>query len=466
MAFSTLQFLGAARTVTGSRFLVGSPNHRVLVDCGLFQGLKANRRRNWEPFPEPPAGIDAVVVTHAHIDHSGYLPALVRDGFRGRIVCTPETAELVQILLTDSAHLQEEEARFVNRVGSTKHSPALPLYTAADAELACGMLDPQPRDSPIELGGEMRCELRRAGHILGSATATLTLPDSRGSEISVLFSGDLGRPVHPILASPASPGRPDVVVIESTYGDRQHSPTADEIDRLADVIRATAGRGGTTVIPAFAVDRTEVVLHALHELERDDRIPEIPIYVDSPMALSVLDVYRAALERGGDELRPEVIGRDLFDPSRVTGCRTTAESKSLAGLTYPSIIISASGMATGGRVLHHLARTLPNSRNSVILTGFQAEGTRGDRLARGERSVKIFGRYVPVRADVEVIDGFSVHADSEELLAWLAQAERAPDSCYVVHGTEKASAALSTRIGDRLGWNSVVPRDLERVVLA
>lgn len=462
---STLQFLGATGTVTGSRFLVESHGRRTLVDCGLFQGLKADRERNWAPFPIDPATIDDVVITHAHIDHSGYLPRLVRLGFDGPVRCTPETAALVEILLRDSGRLQEEQAAYANRIGSSKHDPALPLYTQEDAEAACELLSPVPFDTPLSLGEGVGCRLDRAGHILGSASVLLEMTETDGRTRRVRFSGDLGRPDHPLLRPPEPVGAADVIVVESTYGGRVHTDADGELDRFATVIRETAGRGGTIVIPAFAVDRTEVVLHALEQLEAAGAIPDLPIFVDSPMALSVLDVYRSAIESDSPEMRPGLGALGAFDPGKITECRTTQESKGLAELTYPSIIISASGMASGGRVLHHLARLLPDRRNAVVLTGFQAEGTRGDRLQRGERTLKIFGRYVPVRADVEVLDGFSVHADADELIAWLQTAETEPDCCYVVHGSRSASAALVDRITSDLDWLAVAPRPLEKVVL-
>ncbi len=459
-----LRFLGATRTVTGSRFLLEADQRRVLIDAGLFQGLKKHRLENWDPFPIPPAEIDAVVLTHAHIDHSGFLPALVRDGFQGRVVCTPDTADLCRILLTDSAHLQEEEARYANKVGYSKHSPALPLYTSADAAAALDLFDPQPLDEPIEVAPGMTVELRWAGHILGSASVLATLQTPRG-ECRVFFSGDIGRPTHPILSPPRPPPAADVFVIESTYGNRIHPDPAEDLERLAKCVSSTAERGGMTLIPAFAVDRTEVVLEAIHRLEAADRVPRLPIFVDSPMALAVLGLYRRALRSGHPGIRPHVTESEVFDTSRVTECRTVEESKDLAGLSYPSIIISASGMATGGRVLHHLERLLPDSRNSVVLSGFQAAGTRGRRLADGERTVKMFGRYVPVRADIEQMESFSVHADADELEQWLSSAETPPDTCYLVHGSEIASLAMRDIVDGHLGWPAVVPWPKERVLL-
>jgi metallo-beta-lactamase family protein len=460
----SLRFLGGTRTVTGSRFLVESGDARVLVDCGLFQGLKDLRKRNWDTFPVPPESIDAVVLSHAHIDHSGYLPALVRQGFKGPVFCSPDTAALTKILLTDSAHLQEEEARYANKKGYSRHSPALPLYTDEDAQNAIKLLEPQPFDEPFPMASGIEGHLRWAGHILGSASIAIDI-DGPESTRRAFFSGDVGRPEHPILKPPAPPPAADVMLIESTYGDRRHATDDDDLAEFAEAISATARRGGMVLIPAFAVDRTEVVLDALHGLERDGRIPELPIYVDSPMALNVLGLYRQALRDDHPGIRPEIVAHDPFDTARVTECRTVQESMALTSLSYPSIIISASGMATGGRVLHHLRRLLPDPLNTVILSGFQVEGTRGRRLADGERTVKMFGTYVPVRADVHQLESFSVHADLPELCDWLDTAPEAPDVCYLIHGSEDASAAMRDAVDDRFGWTAVVPRPMERVII-
>ncbi len=463
-AHPSLRFLGATRTVTGSRFLIESDGHRVLVDSGLFQGLKEHRQRNWAAFPVPPSEIDAVVLTHAHIDHSGYLPALVRDGFRGPVITTPDTSDLCRILLTDSAHLQEEEARYANKVGYSKHSPALPLYTKDDAAEALTLFTPQAFDTTVEVVPGISVELRWAGHILWSASVLVTLASPSGDH-RVFVSGDVGRPTHPILVPPTPPPAADTFLVESTYGDRFHPDPDADLERLAEIVSDTAERGGMVLIPAFAVDRTEVVLEALHRLEAQERIPRLPIFVDSPMALDVLGLYRRALRSEHFGIRPGVAASDVFDLSRVAECRTVEDSMKLAGLAYPSIIISASGMATGGRVLHHLKRLLPDPKNAVVLSGFQAEGTRGRRLADGEQAVKMFGRYVPVRAQVEQLESFSVHAGVDELEDWLASTPSAPDLTYVVHGSEDASAAMRDMITDRLGWPAVVPWPMERVLL-
>lgn len=461
MAAPRLRFLGGAGTVTGSRFLVETEPGRVLVDCGLFQGLKRLRLLNWEPFPIDPTTIDAVAITHAHVDHLGYLPALVRDGFRGPILATPATIELAGIVLPDAARLQEEEASYANRKGFSKHHPAQPLYTSADAEQALARFTPLDFNVVAAAGPGATVQMRPAGHILGSATVTLTLTDH---DRTILFSGDLGRHSHPLLLGPAPREQTDVVVVESTYGDRRHDDQELSLDRMARVITRTAERGGTVIIPAFAVDRTEVVLLVLRRLLAEGRIPRLPVYADSPMALAVLDVYRKAAAAQDPQLRPGFADGDPFDAGDLHEAHTPEESIALNSLRYPSIIISASGMATGGRVLHHLARCLPDPRNAVILVGFQAAGTRGEQLAAGAPTIKMLGRYVPVRAQVLVVDAFSVHADADELVTWLTAAPP-PETAYVVHGEPRASAALAERLASGHGWTAVTPRQLEWVRL-
>ncbi|HEX4903797.1 MAG TPA: MBL fold metallo-hydrolase [Acidimicrobiales bacterium] len=454
-----LTFLGAAGTVTGSRFLVESGGARTLVDCGMFQGRKDIRSRNWEPFPVVPAGIDAVVLTHAHVDHCGYLPALVRDGFTGPVVCSPGTADLAPIMLRDAAHLQEEEAAYAQRKGYSKHRPPKPLFTADDAEAAIELLRPVAFDVRRPLPGGMHVRLHPNGHILGSATVELDL----GNRV-VLFTGDLGRSNHPILRPPQPPVDADVVVTESTYGGRRHTDLDEGLELLAGTIRSTAARGGSIVIPSFAVDRTEVVLLALGRLVEEGRIPRLPIYADSPMALRVLDVYRKAMANGGDEVRPGPWPDDPFDAAGdLREVPTPEGSRALHDLPFPSIILSASGMASGGRVLHHLARRLPDPRNALVLVGFQAPGTRGDVLASGAETVKLLGRYVPVRAEVLALRCFSVHADEDELFSWCADAPHPPDVAYVVHGEPDAASVVRQRLSHELAWPAVVPRHGERV---
>lgn len=458
-----LCFLGAAETVTGSRFLVDTPGARVLIDCGLFQGLKPLRLRNWDPFPLDPASIDAVLLTHAHLDHTGYVPALLRNGFTGRIFATDGTKDLSRVVLPDSGHLQEEDAAYANRKGFSKHSPALPLYTEKDGLEAAERITVVPFSRALEVAPGIHATFRPAGHILGSATITLELSGAKAR--TLVFSGDLGRPPHPIFCSPAPLPQADIVVVESTYGDRQHEDE-QSLQKFEEAIVRTASRGGMVIIPSFAVDRTEVILFHLRRLSQAQRIPELPVYVDSPMALASLAIYRQALAEGSPELEPGLRGDpDPFDPGRLIEARTVAQSMAINDQRYPSIIISASGMATGGRVLHHLANRLPDHRNTVLLVGHQVEGTRGRALLDGVRSVKMLGRYIPVRAEVVKVPAFSVHADQGETLQWLRSVPRPPETTFIVHGEKPAAGALHDVIERELGWTAVVPRYLERVRL-
>lgn len=455
-----LQFLGATGTVTGSRFLVETSRARVLVDCGLFQGVKELRLRNWEPFPIDPATLDAVLVTHAHVDHCGFLPALARAGLRAPIFATRATGDLCRIVLPDSARIHEEDAAFANRKGFSKHRPAQPLYTRANADAALACFRDVPFDIATEVADGVRATFRPAGHILGSATITLDVGDAPTTRIA--FSGDLGRPNHPILNPPAPLPGADALVIESTYGDRSHVAGAEL--RMAEAIAATAERGGVSLIPAFAVDRTEMILLHLKRLMASGAIPYLPIYVDSPMAIAALAVYRQAIAEGDVEIRPELRGvEDPFDPGELLETRSVAESKAITSRPGPAIIVSASGMATGGRVLHHLAARLPDARNAVLLVGFQARQTRGRRLLEGARMLKMHGRYVPVRAQIVDLTGFSVHADRDEMLSWLGRIKEPPGFCFVVHGEPKAAEALRGSVESELGWNAVVPSHLERI---
>lgn len=457
-AHTSVTFLGATRTVTGSKFLIDTDEFRVMVDCGLFQGERLWRRRNWESLTVDPAKVDAVVITHAHLDHSGYLPLLVKNGFNGPAYCTPETADLTAIILRDSAHIAESDAAYADARGYSKHKPALPLYDSGDAEKAIELLTTVEYDTPTMIGGDVGLTLRSAGHILGSAYAEL---DVGGS--SLLVSGDVGRPGHPLLLPPEPPHDADTVVVESTYGNRLHD--AEDDDLLADAITRTVGRGGVVLMPAFAVDRTFVLLMILARLEAEGRIPSVPVYVDSPMALRALAVYQQAIEEHDPQLRPEVtMASTDYRPTRLKRAPSAGESEKLNRPSEPCIIVTASGMLTGGRVLHHLTYQLPNARNSVILTGFQVRGTRGRALADGEKQVKIHGRYVPVRAEIHMVDAYSAHADAEQMVQWLSPMTP-PDTAYVVHGEEDASRALAKRLADELGWNAVVPRYLERVRL-
>lgn len=459
MSTAIVTFLGAAGTVTGSKFLVESAGHRYLIDCGLFQGEARWRRRNWEQFPVEPRSLDAVVLTHAHLDHCGYLPALVRQGFRGPVICSAGTAQVAAIVLRDAAHLQMEDAMQARAGGYSKHDPPLPLFDLADAERAIRLFRPVGEPGRADLPGGAAITLHRAGHILGSTFAVLELDGRR-----LAVSGDLGRPDHPLLRPPEPLPSAHAIVVESTYGNRRHQPM--DHGRLGRLITSTVQRGGVVLIPAFAVDRTAVLLHELAGLTRDGLIPRLPVYVNSPMALAALNVYRTAVEKKWPELRPEIVGGgDPFDPGDLRLVHSVDESIRLNHVNRPCVIVSASGMATGGRVLHHLTRLLPGAKNTVLMPGYQVAGTRGRQLLDGARSVKIHGRYVPVHARVVDLPEFSAHADSDELVGWLGTAPEPPGTTYVVHGEDAPRQALAERIDKELGWTAVTPHHLERVRL-
>lgn len=458
---ATLTVYGGARTVTGSRYLLEAHGRRVLVDCGIFQGLKELRERNWAPFPVDPASLDAVVVTHAHLDHGGYLPRLVSLGFDGPVYCTKDTAALMGVVLPDSGRLHEEEAEFANRIGSAKHRPALPLYTEHEAYSSLEYLEPVEFGESFDIAEAFTFRLDVAGHILGSATAHCELPNG----IKVRFSGDLGRPNHPVLREADPVGDADFILCESTYGDRTHNPD-DPVERLAALITRTADRGGVLVIPAFAVDRTEVLLYNLARLAQEGRLPAIPVFVDSPMALAALRVYRTAIKEGRADIRPELRGDgSLFEVPLLEENETPEGSKKISHRSQSAIIIAGAGMATGGRVTHHLEQYLPDSKNSVALVGFQAAGTRGRALLDGVDVLKMHGKYIPVRAEVCDLPGFSVHADRNELVSWLRTADREPETVLVVHGEESAAESLRRTITKELGWTAVAPSTGERFSL-
>jgi metallo-beta-lactamase family protein len=471
-----LTFLGAARTVTGSKYLLELNGARVLVDCGLFQGLKELRERNWQPLPVDPSTIDAVVLTHAHLDHCGYLPRLVADGFTGRVFCTQATGQLCRIVLPDSGRLQEEDAERANREGYSRHAPALPLYTEDDAHRALLQLQLVGYDRPMPLGGGLEVTFVNAGHLLGSAYARIAIANGAARR-TILFGGDLGRYDRPVLPDPAPVDETDVVLVESTYGDRLHEPS-DDGARLAGIVNDTALRGGKLVIPAFAIGRVEEVLYWLRKLEEEQRIPELPVYLDSPMAAEARQQYASRL----DELDPEIrtlasqpAGRSrrqaerrlcAFCTARFRVVSTAQESAQLVSSKLPAIVVSSSGMATGGRVLHHLRAMLPDPRHTVLFVGYQAAGTRGRRLVDGEREVKIHGGFVRVNARIERIDSMSAHADSSEILRWLSGFSRPPAQTYLVHGEPPAMEALSRTIAEQLGWATTMPDHQQRVELS
>lgn len=458
---ATIQFLGAAGTVTGSRFLLEHEGQRILVDCGLFQGRKELRLRNWEPQPVDPKTIDVVVLTHAHIDHTGGLPRFVKDGFRGPVFCTSGTRDLCGLLLPDSARIQEEEAQYANKKKYSKHAPALPLYGEADAFAALKLFESFGYERTRTIAPGIQLTFRRAGHILGSAICVFDLLSTKQR---VVFTGDLGRYNAPILRDPEAVDTATTLVAESTYGDREHDG-ADPMGTLADAVNDTAKRGGVLVIPSFAVGRTQEVLYRLRILEGERRIPVLPVFVDSPMACDATPIYLSHVSDHDFEMR--AISQNGDSPLRTEKTRfvtAAKESKSLNGLREPAIIISASGMATGGRILHHLKHRLPDPKSTVLFVGYQSEGTRGRRLLDGESSIKIHGQFVDVRARVMKVSGFSAHADWTEMLKWMDGFTTPPKQVLLVHGEPSALAALERRVAAR-GWPVAVPRHLETVEL-
>jgi metallo-beta-lactamase family protein len=441
-----LTFLGATDTVTGSRYLVDHSGQRLLVDCGLFQGTKKLRARNWEPLPCTAASIDAVVLTHAHIDHSGYLPRLCAEGFTGPIFATAGTRELLQILLPDSGHLQEEEARFANRAGYSQHHPAVPLYTREEAERVLAQVVAKPPGAPFDPVSGIAARFTPVGHIIGAAAVGLAAGGT-----TLTFSGDVGRPRDPIMKPPERLAPTDVLVVESTYGDRRH-PEENVADALAKVVTSSVERGGMLVVPAFAVGRAQHLLHLLAELRAARRIPDVPVFLDSPMAIDATEIFmRHARDH---RLSPDQCAA-LGKLPRYA--RTPDDSKAIDHRDSPAIIISASGMATGGRVLHHLQRYLPDARTTVLLVGFQPAGTRGRALLEGATEVKLHGQYVPVRARIAQLEGLSAHADYQEIIDWLRASAIAPRRVFVTHGEPAAADALRRRLHEAFGWAPVVP---------
>ncbi len=445
-----LRFLGGTGTVTGSKILVEHDGRRLLVDCGLFQGLKQLRLRNWSALPIPAGSIDAVVLTHAHIDHSGYLPRLLDMGFRGKVYCTAATHELCRLLLPDSARLQEEEAFYANRRGFSKHAPALPLYTLKSALKVLENFKVRAFGELFEPLPGMEMRYQRAGHILGAASVHL-----RCGEKTVLFSGDLGRSDDLVMRPPEPPPAADCVIVESTYGNREHGDD-DPLAKLADVVSRTAARGGVTVIPAFAVGRAQTLLHAIRILKASHRIPDLPVFLNSPMAADVTSIFTRHAEE--HRLSPDAC-RAMSAGVKIVN--NEEESRALNSLRYPGIIVSASGMATGGRVVHHLKAFAPDARNAIVFAGFQAAGTRGASMIGGAKEIKIHGEWIPLRAEVASLDGLSAHADRADLLDWIGALPRAPRRVYVNHGEPVAADALRQAIEERHRWACSVPEYLE-----
>lgn len=480
----TITFFGAARTVTGSKYLVEANGTRIMVDCGLFQGLKELRLRNWQNLPVPADSIEAVVLTHAHLDHCGYLPRLVSQGFRGRIFCTQGTQDLCRIVLPDAGRLQEEDAAYANRHHTSKHKPALPLYTEVDAFRAISQLQPCGYDRTMPVARGIDVEFVNAGHLLGSSFVRMHI-DGR----TIVFGGDLGRFGRPVLPDPTIVTQADYLLVESTYGDRVHEKD-DDGARLAEIVKSTMRRGGKLIIPAFAIGRVEELLYWLRRLEAEQRIPVLPVYVDSPMAGAALARYSERVHELDPDMQPEqrddraphdaaahdpvevrqraaMQERDLcvFCTERFRVIKSAEESKQLTASAAPSIVISASGMAEGGRVLHHLKAALPNAQNTVLFVGYQAAGTRGRRLLDGEKSVKMHGEWIPVSANIEKIDSMSAHADADEIMRWLRGLEAPPTRTFIVHGEPVAQDALGARISAELGWEHHAPEHGERVEL-
>jgi len=449
-----LSFLGGAGTVTGSKYLVENAKHRILIDCGLFQGFKALRLKNWAPFPSDPRSVDAVVLTHAHLDHSGYLPLLVKRGFTGPVFCSHATADLCAILLPDAGHLQEKDAEFANRHSYSKHKPALPLYTEEDARTALTHLTSMPFDEERTLPGGAVIRLRRAGHILGAASIQLDWAGTR-----IVFSGDLGRYDDATMVDPAPVEHADYLLVESTYGNRRHDK-GDPADALDEIISKTVHRGGSVIIPAFAVGRAQSLLFHLQKLKSTGRLTNVPVFLDSPMAVDASEIFCKGIK---DHKLSEAECRHACAVAQYV--RSVDESKALTANPMPKVIVSASGMATGGRVLHHLKAYAPDHRSTILFAGFQAGGTRGAAMVAGAESIKIHGQYVPVRAQVSNLEMLSAHADADEILRWLRGFKAAPRMTFVTHGEPAASDALRHRIEEELGWRCLVPDHGEKVEL-
>ena len=455
---ATLTFLGAAGTVTGSRHFLESGQTRLLLDCGLFQGLKELRLRNWAPSPVPATSIAGVLLSHAHIDHSGALPRLGREGFRGPIYCTGATAELLGIMLPDAAHLQEEEAEFANRHRTSKHEPALPLFTTADADRVLTQVRPVGFNESFSPAAGVSAGFINSGHILGAAFIEVSI-DGR----TLVFTGDIGRYGVPIMRDPDPVAAADVLLLESTYGNRLHPPD-DHHDMLAAAVERAVAQKAWLLVPAFAIGRTQEVLYDLRGLEDVARIPSLPVYLDSPMGDKATAIYARHTEEHDPDARGiEAAGGRPFAPKNLRICKTVEDSKRLNDTDGPGILIAGSGMATGGRILHHFVRRLSDARTTVLFVGYQAAGTRGRLLREGARQMKMLGQSVPVRAAIMASDAYSAHADQGEILRWLGGFTRPPAATYIVHGEPDAASALQVRIASQLKWRAVVAQDGQRV---
>lgn len=457
-----VKFLGATGTVTGSRFLLDIGGFRLLFDCGLFQGLKELRLRNWEPFPVPTDSINAVVISHAHIDHTGYLPRLVKEGYKGPIYCTRPTADLMEIMLLDSAKLQEEEASFAYSKGYSKHANPLPLYGTEDAESVFPLLKRYNYDQRITISDRIEIVYRNAGHLLGSAITELYVKGDTQTK-KIVFSGDLGRNHDAMLRPPAIIEEADILFIESTYGNKPN-PVLDPEGDLERIVKETFERKGVVLIPAFAVGRTQVLLYYLHHLMEAGRIPDVPVYIDSPMAISATYLYYRHPEYHKVRFNQSEFARKL-ETNMLMFVKTSKHSKTLNEIKSNAIIISSSGMMTGGRILHHLYHRLPNPQDTVVVAGYQAEGTRGRKLVDKEPTIRIFGEEVPVRCKVENMTSLSGHADKDELFQWMRNFKKAPKMVFTVHGEKNHIEAYSKAIKENLGWNVIQPVYLESIDL-
>jgi len=453
---ATLTFWGATGTTTGSRFILEVNGSKFLIECGMFQGSKENRLRNWDRFPVKPSTIDRVFFTHAHFDHTGYFPKFCREGFRGLAHCTYATHELCKLLFLDSAHIQEEDARWANKKGFSKHKPAKPLYTTADAERSLDHLSPLQYGEDLYLGNDLRIKIKDAGHILGSGLVDIKTGSGKESK-KIVFSGDLGRPSRRFLRDPTQVFNVDYLVVESTYGNRLHDRKSP-IEELVRVINESVERGGALIIPSFAIGRTQNLLYVIRELEECGRIPSLPVYIDSPMAIDATEIFENRISDMNIASRlARLNGVNILRPKNLHICESRTDSKEINNIKKEAIIIAASGMVTGGRILHHMVHRLPDEKNTVLFIGYQARGTRGRTIVEGSETVKIHGRQIPIAASVESISGFSGHADYNEILAWLTGFNKPPRMTFVVHGEQESSQALADHIKSRLGWDVAIP---------